>query len=98
MMPIHDYADNINGYGVGLAIDAAAGRSTSKLCMMSLQQWIFLLIDGADIRSALPLLSGEAYASAAGVLANASGATRSAVNNRLQQAFGGTAVDQLFLL
>lgn len=84
------YADNINGYGVGLAIDAAARQGTASLHDV-IAAMDFSAINGSDIRSALPLLSGEAYASATGVLANASGATRSAVNNRLQQAFGGTA-------
>jgi outer membrane autotransporter protein len=83
------YADNINGYGVGLAIDAAARQGTASLHDV-IAAMDFSAVDGSDIRSALPLLSGEAYASATGVLANASGATRSAVNNRLQQAFGGT--------
>ena len=83
------YADSINGYGVGLAIDAAARQGTASLHDV-IAAMDFSAVDGSDIRSALPLLSGEAYASATGVLANASGATRSAVNNRLQQAFGGT--------
>lgn len=83
------YADNKNGYGVGAAIDAAAQQGPSALHDV-IAGMDFSAADGSDIRSALPLLSGETYASAAGVLANASGATRSAVNNRLQQAFGGT--------
>lgn len=83
------YADNKNGYGVGLALDAAAQLGTTGLHNI-LAAMDFSADDGSDIRSALPLFSGEAYASAAGVLANASGATRSAVNNRLQQAFGST--------
>ncbi|MGZ2402923.1 autotransporter outer membrane beta-barrel domain-containing protein [Rhizobium ruizarguesonis] len=52
----------------------------------------FSAADGSAVRAALPQLSPEPYASAAGVLVNASGITRSAVNNRLQQAFGGIPV------
>ncbi len=83
------YADNKNGYGVGLVLDDAAQLGTAGLHDV-IAAMDFSAADGSDIRSALPLLSGEAYASATGVLANASGATRSVVNNRLQQAFGGT--------
>lgn len=84
------YADNKNGYGVGLALDGIANQAGADLREV-IAALDFSAADGSDIRSALPLLSGEAYASATGVLVNASGATRSAANNRLQQAFGGTS-------
>ncbi len=84
------YADNKNGRGVGLALDSMVNQASSSLHEM-IAALDFSATDGSDIRSALPRLSGEAYASATGMLANASGATRSAVNNRLQQAFGGTS-------
>ncbi|HWD12625.1 MAG TPA: autotransporter domain-containing protein [Pseudochrobactrum sp.] len=83
------YAGSTNGLGAGLALDAAANTASSGLqgLIASLD---FSAPDGSALRAALPQLSAESYASTAGVLANAGGATRSAVNNRLQQAFGGT--------
>ena len=83
------YADSKNGYGVGLALDVAAQQGAAGLQNI-IAGLDFSAVDGSDIRSALPLLSGEAYASAMSVLSDASAATRSAVSNRLQQAFGGT--------
>ena len=91
------YADNKNGRGVGLAIDNVVNQAGSGLHEV-IAVLDFSATNGSGIRSALPLLSGEAYASVTGVFVNASGATRSAVNNRLQQAFGGTGVSPVIVL
>lgn len=83
------YADSSNGLNVGSAIDNMGGNAAPELQSL-ITALDFSAADGLTIRAALPVLSSEAYASASGVLVNASGATRSAINNRLQQAFGGT--------
>ncbi|WP_252349178.1 autotransporter domain-containing protein [Ochrobactrum sp. BTU1] len=83
------YADSSNGRNVGSAIDKMGNDAVPELQSL-ITALDFSAADGSTIRSALPVLSSEAYASASGVLVNASGATRSAINNRLQQAFGGT--------
>jgi outer membrane autotransporter protein len=83
------YADNSNGRSVGFAIDNMGNNAARELQSM-IAALDFSAADGSTIRAALPVLSSEAYASASGVLVNASGATRSSINNRLQQAFGGT--------
>ncbi|MGY4467676.1 subtilase-type serine protease [Bradyrhizobium sp. LB9.1b] len=58
----------------------------------------FSAADGSAIRVALPQLSAESYASAIGVLVNDSAASRTAVNNRLQYAFGGSPAGSASLL
>lgn len=58
----------------------------------------FSAADGSAIRVALPQLSAESYASAIGVLVNDSAASRTAVNNRLQEAFGGSPAGSASLL
>lgn len=83
------YADSSNGRNVGAAIDNISNNAAPELQSL-IAALDFSAADGSTIRAALPVLSSEAYASASGVLVNASGATRSAINNRLQQAFGGT--------
>lgn len=83
------YADSVNGRNVGLVLDMLANEPPSGLQGL-IAALDFSAADGSAIRAGLPQLSAEAYASATGVLVNASGATRSAINNRLQQAFGGT--------
>jgi len=83
------YADSSNGRSVGSAIDKMGNNAAPELQSL-IAALDFSAADGSTIRAALPVLSSEAYASAGGVLVNASGATRSAINNRLQQAFGGT--------
>jgi outer membrane autotransporter protein len=90
------YAGNVNGAGVGQALEDAAanhGRTSLSGVFSALD---FSAVDGSDVRAALPQLSAEVYASATGVLVNASGATRSAVNNHLQKTVGftSTATDQ----
>jgi outer membrane autotransporter protein len=83
------YADSSNGRNVGSAIDNISNNAAPELQSL-IAALDFSAADGSTIRAALPVLSSEAYASASGVLVKASGATRSAINNRLQQAFGGT--------
>ncbi|WP_235818489.1 autotransporter family protein [Brucella grignonensis] len=82
------YGNTANSLSVGYVFDALGNNVPSGLrpLMAALD---FSAPDGSTIGSALPDLSGEAYASASGVLANASGISRSAINSRLQQAFGG---------
>lgn len=85
------YGDTINSKAVGTAFDKLVGNAGSG--MQSLITALdFSAPDGSDIRSTLPQLTGEAYASTSGALINMSGATRSAIINRLQQAFGGAPV------
>ena len=83
------YGATANGRSVGATLDQSAGNAAPALQPL-IAALDFSAADGSTIRSALPQLSGEAHASATGVLANASGATRSSVNSRLQQAFGST--------
>jgi len=83
------YGDTANSKAVGAAFDQLAGDAGSGLQSL-ITALDFSEADGSTIRSALPQLTGEAYASTSGALINMSGATRSAANNRLQQAFGGT--------
>ncbi|MCL7999206.1 autotransporter domain-containing protein [Brucella sp. 21LCYQ03] len=85
------YGDTKNSRSVGAAIDKSAGNAGSGLQSL-IAALDFSVPDGSDIRSALPQLTGEAYASTSGALINMSSATRSAVNNRLQQAFDGAPV------
>ncbi|MDM8346602.1 autotransporter domain-containing protein [Pseudochrobactrum sp. sp1633] len=86
------YAGNGNARNVGNALDHLVSNPSPQLEQL-IAALDFSAPDGSTIRSALPQLSGEAYASASGVLLNASGATRLSVNNRLSQAFGGTPVN-----
>jgi uncharacterized protein with beta-barrel porin domain len=85
------YGSGSNSRGAGSALDADAGYAGSGLhsLMTALD---FSAADGSAVRSALPQLSAEPYASATSVLFSASAATRSAVSSRLQQAFGGIPV------
>jgi outer membrane autotransporter protein len=83
------YGDTANSRAAGAAIDAIAGTAGPDLQSL-ITALDFSAPDGSVIRPALPQLTGEAYASSAGALINMSGATRSAINNRLQQAFGTT--------
>lgn len=82
------YGDNANSRNIGYAFDDLGSNAADDLQPM-IAALDFSAADGSTIRSALPDLSSEAYASASGVLVNASGATRSTINNRLQQAFDG---------
>ncbi|MGU3576537.1 autotransporter outer membrane beta-barrel domain-containing protein [Brucellaceae bacterium C25G] len=91
------YANNKNSYGVGLALDDAANLATNEFQSL-ITALDFSAFDGSTIRTALPQLSGEAYASAMGVLANASAVTRLAVNSRLQQAFGGMPANDVSVI
>ncbi|MBX8814494.1 autotransporter domain-containing protein, partial [Ochrobactrum sp. MR34] len=86
------YADNNDDREVGAALDSLANNAAAEFKPL-LAALDFSAPDGSTIRSSLPQLSGEAYASASGVLLNANGITRSSVNNRLSQAFGGTPVN-----
>ncbi len=83
------YGDTINSRAVGSAFDGIAGNAGTGLHDL-LAALDFSAADGSVIRTALPQLSAEPYASAVGVLANDSYASRSAINSRLLQAFGGT--------
>jgi len=83
------YANNVNGRGVGLALDGSVNTATTGMQEL-IAAMDFSALDGATIREALPKLSAESYASASSVLINTSSATRASVNNRLLQAFGGT--------
>ena len=83
------YGDTANSKAVGAAFDQLSGNAGSGLQSL-ITALDFSEADGSTIGSALPQLTGEAYASTSGALINMSGATRSAANNRLQQAFGGT--------
>lgn len=83
------YSDTSNGEAVGLALDGVADNASAGLQSL-IAALDFSASDGSTIRAALPQLTGEAYASTSGTLINMSSATRSAVNSRLQQAFGTT--------
>jgi len=82
------YGDTANSKAIGAAFDQLSGDAGSGLQSL-ITALDFSEADGSTIRYALPQLTGEAYASTSGALINMSGATRSAANNRLQQAFGG---------
>ena len=86
-----------NGHGVGAALDQLANNPAPALQNL-IAALDFSAADGSTIRAALPKLSPEAHASASGVLANASVATRSAISGRLQQAFGGTPASPVSVL
>ena len=85
------YGDTKNGRSVGYALDQAGSYAAPGLQPM-LTALDFSDPDGSTIRSSLAQLSPEAYASANGVLINASSATRLSINNRLSQAFGDVSV------
>ena len=91
------YAGNDNARHIGQALDAVVHNPALALEPM-IAVLDFSAPDGVTIRAALPLLSGETYASASGVLLNCTSATRSSVNNRLSQAFGGNAVNPVSIL
>ncbi|MBB6262272.1 outer membrane autotransporter protein [Paenochrobactrum gallinarii] len=91
------YAGNRDDREVGAALDSLATNAATEFKPL-LAALDFSASDGSTIRSSLPQLSGEAYASASGVLLNASGITRSSVNNRLSQAFGGTPVNPVSVM
>ncbi|MDR0253303.1 MAG: autotransporter domain-containing protein [Brucellaceae bacterium] len=91
------YAGSANARGVGQALDSF-GASPAPQLEQLIAALDFSAADGSGIRSVLPQLSGEAYASASGVLLNASGATRLSVNNRLLQAFGGAPANPVSVL
>ncbi len=91
------YAGNHEEREVGAALDSLANNAAAEFKPL-LAALDFSAPDGSTIRSSLPQLSGEAYASASGVLLNASGITRSSVNNRLSQAFGGTPVNPVSVM
>lgn len=91
------YAGRVDDRDVGLALDKLANNPALPLEPI-IAALDFSAPDGSTIRSALPQLSGAAYASASGVLLNASGATRSSVNSRLSQAFGGTPSNPVSVL
>jgi outer membrane autotransporter protein len=82
------YGDTVNSYAVGSAFDGIASNAGTGLRDL-LATLDFSAADGSIIRAALPQLSAEPYASVIGVLSNDSYASRSTVNNRLIQAFGG---------
>ncbi len=91
------YAGSENAHNVGNVLDRLVVNPSPQLEPL-IAALDFSATDGSTIRSALPQLSGEAYASANGVLINASGATRLSVTNRLSQAFGGTPVNPVSVL
>lgn len=83
------YGASANSRGVGGALDVDASNAGPGPHNL-IAALDFSAADGSAVRVALPQLSAEPYATATGVLVQASASTRSAVNNRLQQAFGGT--------
>ncbi len=91
------YAGDSEDREVGAVLDSLANNAAAEFKPL-LAALDFSATDGSTIRSSLPQLSGEAYASASGVLLNASGITRSSVNNRLSQAFGGTPVNPVSVM
>ncbi|MBX8785148.1 autotransporter domain-containing protein [Ochrobactrum sp. GRS2] len=91
------YAGDSEDREVGAALDSLANNAATEFKPL-LAALDFSESDGSTIRSSLPQLSGEAYASASGVLLNASGITRSSINNRLSQAFGGTPVNPVSVM
>ena len=91
------YAGDSEDREVGAALDSLANNAAAEFKPL-LAALDFSATDGSTIRSSLPQLSGEAYASASGVLLNASGITRSSINNRLSQAFGGTPVNPVSVM
>ncbi|MFK4826250.1 autotransporter outer membrane beta-barrel domain-containing protein [Paenochrobactrum sp. BZR 588] len=91
------YAGTSEDREVGAALDSLAINAAAELKPL-ITALDFSAPDGSTIRSSLPQLSGEAYASASGVLLNASGITRSSINNRLSQAFGGTPVNPVSVM
>lgn len=91
------YGDTSNGKAVGLALDGIAGNAGTGLQSL-VTALDFSAPDGSTIRAALPQLTGEAYASTSGALINMSGATRSAINSRLQQAFGTTPASSVAVM
>lgn len=91
------YAGSDDDRDLGDALDKLADIPASLLQPL-LTALDFSAPDGSTIRSALQQLGGEAYASAAGVLINASGATRLSVNSRLSQAFGGVPANPVSVL
>lgn len=88
------YAANGEDREVGLALDNFINTPVAEIKPL-IAAMDFSEADGSTIRSSLPQLSGEAYASARGVLVNASSEIRSSVNNRLSQAFGGASTTSI---
>ncbi|MBJ6133401.1 autotransporter domain-containing protein [Ochrobactrum sp. Q0168] len=72
-----------------LATAGALGTLAQSGPSLALYNSLLMLTDG-EARAAFDQLSGEAYASAKGVLIDQTHFTRDAVTSRLQQAFGGT--------
>ena len=91
------YGDTANSQDVGYALDVMS-HNVVPVMQPLLAALDFSAADGSIIRSVLPQLSGEAYASAASVIANTSVATRLSVNSRLSQAFGGMPVTPVSVL
>jgi len=90
------YGTHSNARNVGEALVSAArhANASSSALFTALD---FSALDGRDISTALPLLSGEIHASAKGALINTSAATRTAVSSRLQQAYGDTPSSRVAL-
>ncbi|WOH63783.1 autotransporter domain-containing protein [Bradyrhizobium sp. BWA-3-5] len=83
------YGADANSRQVGAALDQIAGNAAVGLHSL-IGALDFSASDGTEVTSALRQLSPSAYASAKGNLVNDSFYARSAVHNRLEQAFGGT--------
>lgn len=77
-------AQTRNQYAMAGGLDSLAQTGSSLALYNSL-----LMLSADEARAAFDSLSGEAYASATGVLINDSQFIRSAALGRLQQAFGG---------
>ncbi|WP_202109687.1 autotransporter family protein [Bordetella sp. 02P26C-1] len=76
------YASTSNERAAGSALSSVAGGAPSAVQGL-ITALDFSAADGSTIRSALPQLTGEIYASAKGSLINTSATTRSAVWHRL---------------
>ncbi|MFT0891349.1 autotransporter outer membrane beta-barrel domain-containing protein [Pseudochelatococcus sp. G4_1912] len=83
------YSSDKNSLRVGMVFDRMAGSAGAGLHSL-ISSLDFSASDGSTINAALHQLSGEAYASVKGALSNSSSYSRSAVYNRLVQAYGGT--------
>ncbi|WP_245329463.1 autotransporter outer membrane beta-barrel domain-containing protein [Bradyrhizobium canariense] len=91
------YAANANSRQVGAALDRVAGNAALGLHPL-IAALDFSASDGTVVTSALRQLSPSVYASEQGRRVNDSFYARSAVYNRLEQAFGGAPFSQMAVM